>query len=58
MSKLPDNKKLVLINIPGTHDSCAFHMNRLGLDFATIVQDFLKLFKSKSDEVYSFRGIL
>ena len=35
MSKLPDNKKLVLINIPGTHDSCAFYMNRLGSDFAT-----------------------
>lgn len=35
MSRLPDQKKLVLINIPGTHDSCAFHMNRLGLDFAT-----------------------
>lgn len=35
MSNIPDNKKLVLINIPGTHDSCAFHMNRLGSDFAT-----------------------
>ena len=35
MSRIPDQKKIVLINIPGTHDSCAFYMNRLGADFST-----------------------
>lgn len=34
MSRIPDQKKLVLINIPGSHDSCAFAMNRMGEDFA------------------------
>ena len=27
MSKLPDDKKIVLINIPGSHDSAAFNIN-------------------------------
>ena len=34
MSKIPDEKKLVLINIPGTHDSTAFYMNCCGSCFA------------------------
>jgi len=29
MSKIPDNKKMVLINIPGSHDSAAYCMNRM-----------------------------
>lgn len=27
MSNLPDNKKIVLTNIPGTHDSAAYNMH-------------------------------
>lgn len=34
MSKLPDEKKLVLINMPGSHDSAAFNMHCLGSCFA------------------------
>ena len=34
MSKISDNKKLVLINIPGTHDSTAYYLNCLGSCFA------------------------
>lgn len=34
MSKLPDDKKLVLINMPGSHDSAAFNMNYFGSCFA------------------------
>jgi len=29
MSKIPDDKKIVLINIPGSHDSAAYCMNRI-----------------------------
>ena len=34
MSKIPDKKKIVLINIPGSHDSTAFNMFCLGSCFA------------------------
>ena len=34
MSKLPDNKKLVLINIPSTHDSASYYMNSISGNFA------------------------
>ena len=34
MSNLNDNKKLDLINIPGTHDSAAFCMNRISFGWA------------------------
>jgi len=34
MSKLPDDKKLVLINMPGSHDSAAFNMHCMGSCFA------------------------
>ena len=34
MSKIPDHKKIVLMNIPGTHDSAAFNMFCLGSCFA------------------------
>ena len=34
MSKLPNNKKIILTNIPGTHDSAAFNMNYFGSVFA------------------------
>ena len=34
MSKLPDNKKIILTNIPGTHDSAAYNMNIFGSVFA------------------------
>ena len=29
MSKIPDKKKIILINIPGSHDSAAYCMNRV-----------------------------
>ena len=34
MSKLKNEKKLCLINIPGTHDSASFCMNRISFKFA------------------------
>ena len=34
MSKLPDDKKIVLTNIPGSHDSTAYCMNFFGSIFA------------------------
>ena len=34
MSKINDKKKLVLINIPGSHDSAAFLINKIGSCFA------------------------
>ena len=34
MSKLKDEKKLSVINLPGTHDSAAYYMNRISLNFA------------------------
>lgn len=34
MSRLPDNKKIALINIPGTHDSAAFNVNSFFSKFA------------------------
>ena len=34
MSKIDDKKKLVLINIPGSHDSTAFLINKIGACFA------------------------
>lgn len=34
MSKLDSNKKLILINIPGSHDSTAYNMNFFGSVFA------------------------
>lgn len=34
MSKIPDDKKIILINIPGSHDSCAFKMHYFGSIFA------------------------
>lgn len=34
MSNIPDNRKLKFINIPGTHDSCAYYVNRLSNSFA------------------------
>ena len=34
MSELPDEKKLVLVNIPGSHDSTAYNMNVFGVKFA------------------------
>jgi hypothetical protein len=34
MSRVPDNKKLVLMNIPATHDSTAYYMNRISLNLA------------------------
>lgn len=34
MSKIPDNKKMVLINIPGSHDSASYCMNRILSCFA------------------------
>ncbi len=34
MSRIPDNKKLIFINIPATHDSAAYYMNRLSFNFA------------------------
>ena len=35
MSYIPDDRKLVLINIPGTHDSAAYCMNCIGAHFST-----------------------
>ena len=34
MSKINDNKKIILINIPGTHDSAACNMNRISFSLA------------------------
>lgn len=34
MSKIPDDKKIILINIPGSHDSAAYNMFFLGSAFA------------------------
>lgn len=34
MSKIPDEKNLVLLNIPGSHDSTAYNMNCFGSCFA------------------------
>ena len=34
MSKLPDDKKIIFINIPGSHDSAAFNINFFGSVFA------------------------
>ena len=34
MSRIPDNKKLKFINIPATHDSCAYYVNSLSTNFA------------------------
>lgn len=34
MSRIPDNKKLKFINIPATHDSCAYYMNRISFSLA------------------------
>lgn len=34
MSLVNDEKKIILLNIPGTHDSAACHMNRISFNFA------------------------
>ena len=34
MSRIPDNRKLKFINIPATHDSAAYYMNRINFFFA------------------------
>ena len=34
MSKIPDEKKIILMNIPGSHDSTAYNMFFLGSVFA------------------------
>lgn len=34
MSKIPDKKKLILLNIPGSHDSAAYNMFFLGSTFS------------------------
>jgi len=34
MSRIPDNKKLILVNIPGSHDSAAYDMHSCGSIFA------------------------
>ena len=34
MAKIPDNKKIILMNIPGSHDSTAYCMHCLGSKFA------------------------
>lgn len=34
MSLLPDDKIYILTNIPGTHDSAAYYMNRIGSQFS------------------------
>ena len=34
MSRILDNRKLNFINIPGTHDSCSYYVNRLSTTFA------------------------
>ena len=34
MSRIPDTKKLILINIPSTHDSTAYYMNRIFKNFS------------------------
>lgn len=34
MSRIPDEKSIVLINIPGSHDSTAYNMFCLGSCFA------------------------
>ena len=34
MARLPDNKKIILINIPGSHDSTAYNINMFGSVFA------------------------
>ena len=34
MTKLPDHKKLVLLNIPGSHDSTSYYMNFFGGQYA------------------------
>ena len=37
MSRIPDNKKIIrkqFINIPSTHDSCAYYMNRISFNLA------------------------
>ena len=34
MSLISDNKKLTLINIPATHDSTAYYMNRISMNLA------------------------
>jgi 1-phosphatidylinositol phosphodiesterase len=34
MSRIDDSKKIVLINIPGTHDSAAYCMNRISFKCA------------------------
>ena len=53
MSSLPDNKKLVLTNIPGTHNSAAYNMNYFGSVFSKCqdltIMDQLKAGKRKFD---------
>ena len=34
LSKIDDSKKLILMNIPGTHDSTAYYMNRISFNWA------------------------
>jgi ABC-type phosphate transport system ATPase subunit len=34
LSKVDDSKKLILMNIPGTHDSTAYYMNRISFNWA------------------------
>ena len=34
MSKLKDDRKLIYVNIPGTHDSAACYMNRMSFNWA------------------------
>ena len=34
MSRIPDNRKIKFINIPATHDSCAYYMNLISFNLA------------------------
>ena len=47
MSKIKDDKKLILVNIPGTHDSAACYMNRMSFNWARTqnlrIADLLKI---------------
>ena len=47
MSKLKDDRKLIFVNIPGTHDSAACYMNRMSFNWARTqnlrIADLLKI---------------
>ena len=47
MSKLKDERKFILVNIPGTHDSAACYMNRISFNWARTqnlrIADLLKI---------------